>query len=206
MLAGIILLPLLVLAAPAQQSAPSQPASAEPIAGQLQGALTQVGNSMAALQPSAWRLPQDEQQAMADSQASVAGNLASAVPDLLAKFRAAPTDTGVAFRLYRDAAALLSVTQHSAEVAPPRAGEERANLVAGNHALSAALDRLGDWIESQGSANFTALAELEAQRQAQLRAAKAAPPPPATLVINDANTSTGATAKKKPATPKIPHR
>ncbi|MGH9416788.1 MAG: hypothetical protein ACRD01_09195 [Terriglobales bacterium] len=224
------MLPLLVLVLPAQPTQSSQPppsggsqvaqspsatpstpvagpsVSVEPVVGQLQAALNRVGASMAALQPDAWRVPKTGQQALLDSQASVANNLQSAMPELLERFKASPGNTGAAFRLYRDAAAVLGVAQHSADVAPERAGAERSNLVAGNLALSAALDRLGDWIEAEGSANFASLTELEAQRRAQAQAAKAAPPTPQTLIINDANTTAAGKAKKKSAAPKIPHR
>ena len=170
------------------------------LADQMQTALASLRTAVDGLDPGELHLNQDQKQAMRDSQASLDRNLTQAAPGLLAAYRAAPDDVGAAFRLYRDLDAVLGVAQRSAEAMSVRdADNGQAALQASADQLRARLDQLGDWIETQGSANYASVQGLRVRAAAA--AAKPVAAAPKTLVIHDAN---GPAPSKKTA-PKIPH-
>lgn len=181
--------------------APSSTA-APAMADQLQSALAGLKTAVSGLDPDTLHLKPEQKQALSDSQASLERNLDEAVPGLLAGFRAAPSDVGAAFRLYRDAEAVLGVAQRSAESLSPRDADNGVSaLQASTDQLRSRLDQLGDWIETEASANYASLQSLRAAANAAAKPAPAAVAPK-TLVIDDAN---GVAKPAKKTAAKIPH-
>ena len=186
---------LLLLRAPSSaQSAPPRPGSdgaqVAGIADGLQSALQSLQSAVAQFDPSQLHTNGAEKQALAASQGSLSRNLTEAVPGLVAQFRAEPANLGAAFRLYRDLEAVLAVTQRTADTAPAR--DQSADAIQALHSSAASLrihlDQLGNWIEARANADY---ARLQRQRAS---ANRPAPPPPRTLIINNAN------APEKPPT------
>ena len=187
------------------------PPAAPPFTEHLGPQLASLKDAMAAIDADHLHLPKAQKQAIAESQAAMARNLTDAVPGLLSALKAAPDDTGAAFKLYRDVAALLVVAERSRD-AVAAGGEEAAAdadaLQSSTEQVEASWNQLGDWIQAHGSAQY---AELLAARQAAAAHAAAASEPapaPKTLVIGDANTPAASSTKKpaaKKSTPTIPH-
>lgn len=185
--------------------APAQ-GSGKGLAVHLGQSLQAVNAAMAALDPTLLHVPEREKTALADGQASIARNLSQAVPGLMSAFSSEPGNLGAAFRLYQDAEAVLAVAQRSSDVLPSKDDDHGgADLRSSAATLRSDLDALGNWIETQGDADYAARKHAAS---APAAAASSVPaPPPATLVIGDANTTPAkkpAPAKKK-AVPKIPH-
>lgn len=188
-------------------AAPSAPVAGEALAARLGQSLQHLQAAMAAVDTARLHLHDEGKQVIADSQASVARNLESAMPSLLSAFSQTPEDLGAAFRLYRDGEAVLGVAQRSSEAIPAKdADAGGAALAASTDEVRAGLSQLADWIATQGQSQYAAL-----QRARAAAAAPPAAPPPATLVIQDANGAAAAKKKaakspaKKPAVPTIPH-
>ncbi|MGH9480791.1 MAG: hypothetical protein ACRD1L_01760, partial [Terriglobales bacterium] len=184
------------------------------VAAQLQVALDALHNAFSGLDTDSLHLSDKQKQAMYDSQTSIQRNLSDALPALLTAYRAAPDNLGAAFRLYRDVDAVLMVAQQSAATLGSRDSDDRDTLASSSSDLEAALKRLGNWIESEGNAAYTARKPHAAAGAGRKPAASATPPPlqspsstpPATLVIKDANDGpTAPAAKKKVPPPTIPH-
>lgn len=154
----------------------------------LQTAVTDLQQAVGNLDPEMLEVKKAQRTAIAEGKASISRNLSEAVPGLLAKFQAAPEDMGGAFRLYRDLDAVLGVAQRGADAGAT-------DWSASAQELRDSLNALGDWIEHQGTANYTALHQT--RPPAPTTAAPKASEPPAILIINDANGTTSSKAKPK---------
>lgn len=179
------------------------------IALQLGESLQSLQTAIGALDPSQLHVPTGEKQALTDGQASLMRNLTQAMPGLLQAFRAAPENLGAAFRLYQDADAVLAVAQRSAAVLPAKDDDDDGGVAlrSATDELRQSLDQLGSWIEVHGSADYAAHHPSASTHLAVPRPSPA--PPPATLVIQDANTTAKPVKKlpaKKKQPPVIPHR
>ena len=194
---------------PARSAAASASVPGEALAARLGESLQHLQTAMAAVDTAHLHLRDEGKQVISDSQASVARNLGTAMPGLLSAFSQTPEDLGAAFRLYRDAEAVLGVAQHSSEAIPAQdADAGGAALAAGTDEVRTSLNQLADWIETRGQSQYAALQQAKTTAAAQ---PAAPPPPPAKLVIQDANGAAAAKKKaakpatKKPAAPTIPH-
>lgn len=189
------------------------------VAAQLQVALNALQGAMSGIDIDQLHISDKQKQAVSDSQTSIQRNLTDALPSLLAAYRTAPGNLGAAFRLYRDVDAVLLVAQQSAAMMSSRDGDQRDTLDSSTSDLQTALKRLGDWIQTQGNADYAARKPHTARDGPRDRkdapgasaATSSAQSPsgadsqPATLVISNANGGdTNPAPKKKPA-PTIPH-
>lgn len=159
----------------------------------LQTAVADLQQAVSNLDPTMLSVKKSDRTAISEGKDSIARNLTEAVPGLMAKFKASPTDMGAAFRLYRDLDAVLGVAQRGADAG---AGDWSSSA----QELRDSLNQLGDWIEAQGTANYAALQQRPAAPKATAPPAPAAQPP-AILIINDANgTASPPKPKSKPKT------
>lgn len=159
------------------------------VAQSLQTAVTDLQQAVSNLDPDMLEVKKAQRAAIAEGKASISRNLSDAVPGLMAKFQSSPGDMGAAFRLYRDLDAVLGVAQRGADTGA-------ADWTTSAQELRDSLNQLGDWIETQGTANYAAL-----QKPHATSAPTAAPKttePPAILIINDANGTSPAKPKTKP--------
>lgn len=199
--AGFVLLLTGALAGTlAGQAGPNQQEVASHLGAAIQESVSSLQAAMAAIAPAHVHVNAEERAALGASQISIARNLDEAVPGLLAKYQAAPGNLGAAFRLYRDLEAVDLVAERSRD-GLPQEESTRPALSDALASLRSRLDRLADSIQSQGSSDYAA-----AQAVKQRPQASAPIKPPATLVINDANSGAKTKAKPKAATtPTIPH-
>ncbi|MGH9465751.1 MAG: hypothetical protein ACRD1Y_00185 [Terriglobales bacterium] len=190
-----------VLASGAGAQMRANPGSGAEIAAAMTQAVASLQSSVGALDLTDARLGRQEKQAVTDGKASLLQNLSQAMPRLLAAFADAPGNLGAAFRLYRDSEAVLAVAQRSASLlAAGKGATGGAALGTSTARLEDSLNELGNWIETQGSADFTTRSAVTASAAS----GPEKPPPPQTLVINDANTTAKPAAAKKKSN-KNPH-
>jgi DNA repair exonuclease SbcCD ATPase subunit len=189
---------------PAQATAPST-ASAPILADldHLQSAASQANIDIAHMRIEKWKAdPGSKQQAQANADA-LQRNLTSALPGLIANYRAAPHDLNAGFKLYRNLNALYDVLASFTEAAgafgPKNDYEALAEQV---NAIDSVRRNLGDNLETLTALTQSEMNQLRMQVRTLQAQAAAVANPPTTVVVDNSEPAkkTTKTSKKKKAT------
>jgi hypothetical protein len=193
-------------AAPQNQTSQNQaapPAPATPKASDLlQPALSQISQTIVALNISRWKAPGEVRANSQQNVDSIQRDLSGTLPGLLATADAAPGSVSAVFPVYRNIDALYDVLLRVSQTAMLAAPQNEVTTVTDALAkLESARNDLGNAILTTSKNNEAEAVKL----RTEIQQAKAAPPPPPpqTTVVNDGPaTPTSATKrKKKPAQP-----
>jgi hypothetical protein len=202
----VCLLSCVLLAQVVSSGAPQAgTASATPVDAELNGLLRQIEGlasslnlELGELRVEKWKIDSASKRQAESNIDSVQRNLSAALPGFVTAVRSAPRNVATGFRLYRNLSALSEVLNSIAESAGafgPKGEFER--LAADVNGLDAARAALGKRVESLAEAQTAELARLRKQLlQAQ---AKAQPPAPVKVIVDDSTASKPkSTARKKP--------
>jgi hypothetical protein len=169
----------------------------------LQSAASQANLDIAHMRIEKWKADgASKQQAQANAD-SLQRNLTTALPGLLANFRAAPQDLNAGFKLYRNLNALydvlVSFTESAGAFGPRNEYEELAQQL---NVIDAVRHDLGDHLENLTASTQSEITELRTRIQTmqQAAAAAAAAPPPKKVVVDDNEPAKKPVHKKKSTT------
>jgi hypothetical protein len=183
-----------------QATQPAQPAQASPKASDLlQPALSQISQTIVALNISRWKAPGEVRAATQQNVDSIQRDLSGTLPGLLTTADGAPSSVSAVFPVYRNIDALYDVLLRVSQTAMLAAPQNEAT------SITDALGKLESSRSDLGNAILNASKNNEAETvrlQTAIQQAAAAPPPapPKTTVVNDGPvTSTAPKRKKKPA-------
>ena len=194
-------------AAVAVTQSAAQPQTAAPATSiltdldRLQTAAGQANVDIAHMRIEKWKTDGgSKQQAQANAD-SLQRNLSSALPGLIATYRADPQNLNAGFKLYRNLNALYDVLASFTEAAgafgPKSEYEALGQQV---NAIDAVRRSLGDNLDNLTAQTQTELNHLRGQVRALQQAAAAPPEPPKKVVVDNAEPAKKATShKKKPA-------
>ena len=203
-----------VLAAPAcfpqAAASPNQPNPAVAKASDLlHPALSQISQTVVALNISRWKAPNEVRSATQQNIDSIQRDLNNTLPGLLAAADAAPEAVSAVFPVYRNIDALYDVLLRVSQTANLAASQKEATDITGAlERLESARADLGNAILNASKNNEAEMMKLRTAIQ-QEAAAKAAAPPKTTVVNDGPAPSTSTTKRKKkpatkPATPAQP--
>ncbi len=176
------------------------PASLSADLDRLQAAASQANLDIAHVRIEKWKADAaSKQQAQANAD-SLQRNLTSALPGLIAGFRAAPQDLNAGFKLYRNLSALYDVfasfTESAGAFGPKNDYDALAQQLM---VIDSVRHDLGDDLETLTSSTQSELNQLRSQVRSLQQAAAATPPKK--VVVDDTEPVQKKTAhKKKPAT------
>jgi hypothetical protein len=185
-----------------QATQPAQPAQASPKASDLlHPALSQISQTIVALNISRWKAPSEVRAATQQNVDSIQRDLNGTLPGLLTTADGAPASVSAVFPVYRNIDALYDVllrVSQTAMLAAPQ--NEATSITDALSKLEASRSDLGNAILNASKNNE---AEMVRLRTAIQQAAAAPPPtPPKTTVVNDGPATSASTTpkrKKKPA-------
>lgn len=188
---------------PAQSAAPTAGANPQLLSqlDQLQTAASQANLDIAHMRIEKWKADAaSKQQAQANSDA-LQRNLSSALPGLIANFKAEPQNLNAGFKLYRNLNALYDVlasfTEDAGAFGPKNEYEALAQQV---NIIDSVRRNIGDNIEGLTALTESELSQLRGQvhtMQQAAAAAAAATPPKKLVVENDEAPKKAVTHKKK---------
>ena len=188
--------------APSPSAAPPQVGSSNilPALDRLQSAASQANLDIAHMRIEKWKADAASKQQAQGNSDSLQRNLTSALPGLIANFRAMPQDLGAGFKLYRNLNALYDVLASFTEAAgafgPKNDYEALAQQVS---VIDSTRRDLADNLERLTASTEAELNQLRTQVRTMQQAAAAAPPKK--VVVDDNEPAKKkAPRKKKPAT------
>ena len=185
-------------ASPATSSNQSAPAAPKP-SELLNPTLSQINQTIVALNISRWKAPGEVRSASQQNADSIQRDLSGTLPGLLSTADAAPASVSAVFPVYRNIDALYDVLlriSETAELAAPQ--NEISSLSSALSKLESARTDLANAILNASKNTETEVVKLQASIQ-QAAAAHPAPPPTTTVVDDGPAKTTPAKRKKKPA-------
>ena len=186
----------------AQSSAPAPTTTSNILPGldRLQSAASQANLDIAHMRIEKWKADGASKQQAQSNADSLQRNLSTALPGLIANFRAMPQDLGSGFKLYRNLNALYDVLASFTEAAGAFGPKNDYEALAQQGAVIDSVRRdLADYLERLTASTEAELNQLRGQVRAMQQAAAAAPPKK--VVVDDNEPPKKKTPhKKKPAT------
>lgn len=168
----------------------------------LHAALSQISQTMASLNISRWKAPNEVRAATQQNVDSIQRDLNSTLPGLLATADASPGTVSAVFPVYRNVDALYDVLLRVSQTGNLAAPQNEATAITDAlQKLESGRADLGNAIINASKSNEAEMIRLQTAIQ-QAAAAKAATPPK-TTVVNDGPATSNSTSpkrKKKPAT------
>jgi hypothetical protein len=169
----------------------------------LQTAASQANIDIGHMRIEKWKADNGSKQQAQGNADSLQRNLSSALPGLIANYRAEPQNLSAGFKLYRNLNALYDVLASFTEAAgafgPKNDYEALAQQV---NVIDTVRRNLGDNLEGLTSQTETELNQLRMRVHAMQQAAVASPAPPKKVVVDNSEPAkkTVTTHKKKAAT------
>ena len=191
------------VSAPAAQStapAPTTRSNILPGLDRLQSAASQANLDIAHMRIEKWKADSASKQQAQSNADSLQRNLSTALPGLIANFRATPQDLASGFKLYRNLNALYDVLASFTEAAGAFGPKNDYEALAQQGAvIDSVRHDLADHLERLTASTEAELNQLRTQVRAMQQAAAAAPPKK--VVVDDNEPAKKKTPrKKKPAT------
>jgi hypothetical protein len=197
--ATVILLGVTLLPLAAQQAAPDPSATLNLLEETARASASDISH----LRIERWKTDGGTKKTAQSDADSIQRNMGSALPELIAKLRAAPQDLNANFKLYRNVDVLYEYFARFTETTGAFGARDDFQALAhdldsldsARHALAERMDAL----------SASAQAELTQYRtQARGAQAAAASAPPKKIVIDDSEPEKKTAKKKKPAKPATP--
>lgn len=188
-----------VAQAPSASSSPIAPPSFAVDLDRLQSAASEANLQISHFRIDKWKADSgSKQQAQANAE-SLQRNLSSALPGLIAEFRAAPQDLNAGFKLYRNLNALYDVLVSFTESTGAFGSKNDYDALAQQlSVIDSVRHDLGNNIEALTASSQSELNQLRAQVRTLQQAAAAAPPKK--VVIDDTEPPKKTSTHKKKAT------
>ena len=213
----VLLLPLLLAAAPAQPASPSQPAPSAPVsytsANQLNQLLAQLEQlsqatqvDLAGTRIEKWKTDSNTKRQTQANVESLERNLKTALPEIVTQLRNSPENLAASFKLYRNLDALYDVLSSVVEAAGAFGSKDEFQSLDNDfNTIETARRSLADRMQGLAESKEGELTQLRAQvRSAQAAAASA---PPKKVIVDDTEPvkkPPAKPAKKKPAAKTTP--
>lgn len=199
----VIILALTPTAGFSQAGAPAAPANppsggVAPNLDRLQAAASQANLDIAHMRIEKWKTDGDSKRQEQNDADSLQRNLTSALPGLIAGFRAEPQNLNAGFKLYRNLNALYDVLSSFTEAAGAFGPKNEYEALAQQVNIIESVRRdLGDSLEAMTAQTQTELDQLRMQVHALQQAAVPAAPPKTVVVDNAEPPKKSASHKKK---------
>ena len=208
----ILLLPLLLAAANAQNAPANPSGGAQPVSyasmNQLNSLLSQLEQASQATQSDLskmriekWKTDSSTKQQSLANVESIKRNLQEALPEMIAKLRSSPEDLAATFKLYRNLDALYDVFGSLVESAGAFGSKDEFQTLENDlTSLERSRRTFADRMDTLATAKESELARLHTD----LRNAQAAAPstPPKKTIVDDNEPPKKSPTKKKPAAKK----